>query len=94
MEWKSVIANSNLIEASTERSVLIKLPKSEFKFWHPQKLCKTSGKNSYRLSISYKDEFEFKMFKTGKGKYNSREKIEEKTMSVAEFETYFHACED
>lgn len=91
--WKNIKANSNLIQASTEKAVLIKLPKSEFLFWHPAKLVKTMGKNSYLMSIGYTNEFIFKVFRNGKGQYNKTTKIEEKTLSISEFEAYFAVME-
>ncbi len=94
MEWKNVTANSNLIQAETERAVLIKLPKSELKFWHPRKCVRTNGKNGYRLSIGYTDSFEFKAFRNGKGRYNGHEKIEEVTLTSAQFEKYFKQGEN
>lgn len=87
--WKNVTANSNLIQAETEKAILIKLPKSEFVFWHPSKLVRTSGKNGYHMSIGYTDEFTFNTFKQGKGRYNKTEKIAEKQITVEEFEVYF-----
>lgn len=92
--WKKVIANSNLIQAETPKAVLIKLPKSEFLFWHPAKCVRTDGKGGYRLSISYTDDFKFKIFRNGKGRYNSHEKIEEREITSKEFEAYFGKEED
>lgn len=87
--WKKIVANSNLIQAETDRAILIKLPKSELTFWHPAKCVRTDGKSGYRMTISYTDEFSFKAFRNGKGQYNSREKIEERTLTAAEFEAFF-----
>lgn len=63
--WKKLEANSNLIQHDTGNAVLIKLPKSDLKFWHPKKCVRTSGKNGYRMSISYTDDFEFKCERKG-----------------------------
>lgn len=90
MEWKKVNANSNLVQTQTDRAVLIKLPKSEFKFWHPAKCVRFSGKNNYRMTISYTDEFKFKCFKSGKGKHNFKDKIAEMELDTKEFEKYFN----
>lgn len=78
MAWHQVEGNSNLIQAQTEKAYLIKLPKSEFQFWHPKKLVRLQGKNDYHMTVSFGDEWRFKIFRNGKGKYNSFEKIEEK----------------
>ena len=87
--WNRVSVNANLIQRRTERAVLIKLPKSEFRFWHPGKLVRQTGKNGYYMTISYTDDFEFNIFRTGNGKYNANEKIEERRLTGAEFEKYF-----
>lgn len=63
--WKSIEANSNLVQIKTDKAVLIKLPKSDLTFWHPAKCIRTSGKNGYKFSISYTDSFEFKCFRKG-----------------------------
>jgi len=88
-KWKTVKANSNLIQSSTGKAVLIKLPKSELMFWHPAKCVKQSGKGGYLMEISYTDEFKFKAFRNGKGKSTFNVKIEEKELNSAEFEAYF-----
>nr|DAO33617.1 MAG TPA: hypothetical protein [Caudoviricetes sp.] len=87
--WKNITANSNLIEFTTDKSILIKLPKSDFVFWHPAKLVRINGKNNYRMSIGYTDSFIFNIFKQGKGQYNKTQKIAEKQITVEEFEAYF-----
>lgn len=87
--WIQVVANSNLIQTSTENAVLIKLPKSDHQFWHPKKCVRTSGKNGYRLSISFTDSFVFKCFKNGQGKHNFKEVISSFELSAAEFQGYF-----
>ena len=89
MAWKQVTCNSNLIQHESDSAVLIKLPKSEFRFWHPTKCVRTNGKNGYRMTISYTDSFTFKIFRNGKGKYNRFDKIEEKEISPSEFEKFF-----
>lgn len=89
--WKSIIANSNLIQYSNDRSVLIKIPHSKLKFWHPAKCVRTSGKNGYRLTIRYTDDFKFKAFRNGEGKNNFRDVIEECEMSATEIEAAFNA---
>jgi len=88
-EWKQLVCNSNLMQAETDRAILIKLPKSELKFWHPSKLVRTSGKSGYRMTIAYTDSFVFKCFRNGKGRYNSHEKIEECEFNSKEIEEIF-----
>lgn len=87
--WKQVIANSNLIQTQTDKAVLIKLPKSELMFWHPAKCVRLSGKSDYRMTVSYTDDFKFKTFRTGQGRHNFKDKIEERELTVAQFEAFF-----
>jgi hypothetical protein len=63
--WKQIEANSNLIQHDTGSAVLIKLPKSDLKFWHPKKCVRTGGKNGYKMTISYTDSFSFKCERKG-----------------------------
>jgi hypothetical protein len=88
-KWKKVIANSNLVQHATERAVLIKIPKSKLKFWHPKKCVRFSGKNSYLMSISYNDDFTFTFFRNGEGKQSQYEKIEEFEGTASDLENYF-----
>ncbi len=86
--WENIETN-NLIQAETEKAVLIKIPKEEWLFWHPKKLVKTFGKNNYRMSFGVCDDMKFKIFKNGKGKWNKFEKISEKEISIEELKKYF-----
>ncbi len=87
--WKNLEFNSNNVQAETAKSVLIKVPKSKLKFWHPAKLVRYKGKKGYLVSIGYTDDFTFKLFRTGEGQYNSRDKIEEIELTASEFENRF-----
>ena len=87
--WKNLIGNSNLIVAETAKATLIKVPNTNFVFWHPSKLVRTSGKSGYRLSIGYTDDFEFNIFTPGKGKFNKSEKYNEQTILADEMQGYF-----
>lgn len=91
-DWQTVEANSNLIQHRTEKSVLIKLPKSELKFWHPAKCVRTAGKSGYFMTISFTEDFSFKVFRNGKGKHNGREVIEERLLTVDEFKGFFQSA--
>lgn len=84
--WKTIEANSNLIQTQTDKAVLIKLPKTDWTFWHPKKCIKTVGKNRYKLLISYTNDFKFKIFRTSKKTF---QKLDESELNVEEFEAYF-----
>ena len=90
--WKTIQINQQNIKKDTGNAVLIAMPHNSdydgFEFWHPAKLIR-SGNHSYAISLSYNDEFTFKLKKMGKGKYNSRDVIDEREISVADFEEAF-----
>lgn len=92
MEWKNVNINKQNIDVETSRSVLIKMPHNSdfdgYKFWHPSKLVR-KGRNSNSVSISYNDQFTFKLKKYGNGKYNKRDVIDEIDIDTEEFENAF-----
>ena len=85
IKWKSFAVSKDSIEIKTSKAVLIKMPKGSdyagFVFWHPAKLVK-QGYQLYAKNVIYADNFEFRIFKKGKG-YNSQ-KVAEKTISAAE----------
>ena len=83
--WQKIEMNSNSVNASTEKAYLIKVPKEDLYFWHPAKCVRFSGKNNYLMTISFTDEFVFKLFRNGKGKTNSHERIFEIELTADEF---------
>lgn len=87
MKWRSFTVSTNNIEVSAAKAVLIKMPhKSDydgFVFWHPAKLVR-EGDYLYSKKVSYTDDFEFRLFKKGNGRFNYNTKIAEKTISAAE----------
>lgn len=96
MNWKNIYISKNNIETETARAVLIKMPnKSDYAsyiFWHPAKLVRES--RGGKVSIGYTDDFKFKIFKNGNGKYNRFDKIDEKEISAEEIEEAFGAMND
>lgn len=80
--WKSAIMKEENIIYRTERSVLIKMPDGSsykgFKFWHPKKLVEYMCGDCY---IRFSDEFVFKLFKNGNGRFNRREIVDQKEVS-------------
>ena len=95
--WKNIEINIQNIEIDTGNAVLIKMPNKSkyagYKFWHPSKLVRY-GSNSYARSIGYTDEFTFKLFKNGNGKYNKFNVIDEIEIDVEEFEDAFDCMSD
>lgn len=94
--WKNIEINKQNIETDTGKATLIKMPNNSdyagYKFWHPSKLVRY-GSNSYARSIGYTDEFTFKLFKNGNGKYNKFDVIDEIEIGVEEFENAFECME-
>lgn len=92
MQWKKVHFNIQNIKTITDNSCLIKCPsKSNYAgycFWHPSKLIR-DGFHSYDMTISYTDDFTFKLLKYGNGKWNKFDIISEITISVEKFEEMF-----
>lgn len=97
MEWHNIEINIQNIEIDTGKAILIKMPnKSKYaglKFWHPSKLIRV-GSNNYSVKIGYTDKFTFRLFKNGNGNYNRNKIIEEKEISVYEFEKAFDCMSD
>lgn len=95
--WKNIEINIQNIETDTGKATLIKMPNKSkyagYKFWHPSKLVRY-GSNSYARSIGYTDEFKFKLFKNGNGKYNKFGVIDEIEIDVEEFEDAFDCMSD
>lgn len=88
--WKSIKANSNLIRATTEKAILIKLPKTDWMFWHPAKCVRVAGKGGYLMTISYTEDFQFKIFRQG----SNRNVLASETLTSAQLEERFNTDED
>ena len=56
--------------SSTERAVLISVPRTEWKFWLPWKCA-------HGMSISVAEDMSIRLFRSGKGKWNKFDKLEE-----------------
>lgn len=90
--WKNIFINKQNIVYDNCSSVLIKMPNnseySDYYFWHPSKLIR-NGSHSFNRSIGYSDEFKFKLFKYGKGKYNSKQIVSRQEIGTEELEIAF-----
>lgn len=90
--WKQINLNDNNISHVGARAVLIKCPASSaykgYEFWYPLKLI-AEGKHSASLTLSYNDASVFTLKKYGKGRFNSRDIVNEKTITATEFESLF-----
>lgn len=97
-EWEKIHIQSNNIKGSTDKAVLINMPKTSkykgYSFWHPKKLTRPEGKNSYLLSVSFTQEFVFKLKKFGKGQHNFNKVLDEKEISPKEFKESFGFTEE
>ena len=97
MIWHSIQINKQNIKAETDSGVLIKMPHNSdydgYVFWHPAKLVR-NGKHSNAISISYTDEFVFRLKKYGNGKYNKFDIIDEQEIDVCEFRNAFEIMND
>ena len=95
--WKNIEINIQNIETDTGKVTLIKMPNKSkyagYKFWHPSKLIRY-GSNSYSRSISYTNEFTFKLKKFGNGQYNKFDVIDEIEIGVEDFEEAFDCMSD
>ena len=90
--WRRFTITKNNIKAETDKAVLIVCPHhSEYDgycFWHPSKLVR-EDRNGWTRSLSYTEEFVFNLKKYGKGKYNSREVLDEVQLGYDEIEEVF-----
>lgn len=95
--WKNININTNQIKADTGKAVLITMPHNSdydgYAFWHTSKLIR-NGRHSASVSLGYTDDFTFTLKKYGKGRYNSREVIDEKVIDVEEFENAFGVVDE
>lgn len=87
MSWNKVECQANCIIHSTGRADLIKIPTTNWEFWHPSKLVRQYGKSGYMISISYTDDFTFNLKKKSK---SGKSIVEEIEISGSEFADYFY----
>lgn len=86
--WKNINVNDNLIEKSTGKAVLVKMPKKSkyagYTFWHPAK-CVHAGRHSAAVSLGYTTDWTFNLKKTGKN-FNV---LDEAELTAEEIEAEF-----
>lgn len=91
-DWKNFNINKSQVEYDSGRAYLVKMPHNSnydgYKFWIGGKLVH-EGRHSAALRLGVLDDMEFKLFKNGNGRYNSREIIAETTISGAELAEQF-----
>lgn len=90
--WRAININKQNIKAEMDKAVLIACPHNSeydgFCFWHTSKLVR-EGRNSNTVQIIYTEDFTFYLKKYGKGKYNSRDVIDEVQLAYDELEEIF-----
>ncbi len=91
--WNKLFFNKQNVEYESDRVILINMPNQSiykgWKFWHPAKLIREEGGNGYFLSISFTDDWEFRLFKNYKNKPNP-----EKTVGAEEIKDVFAASDE
>lgn len=90
--WKQLNINKNQIKKEGKNAILINCPHNSsyagYSFWISYKLIR-DGLHKGSITISYTDDFTFRLLKYGKGKYNNFDIINETEINVEEFEDMF-----
>ena len=95
--WKTININRQNIRTGTGKAVLIACPHASdyngYCFWHPSKLIR-EGRHRNAVSMSYTEEFTFRLIKYGKGRYNQYDVIDEVTVAADEIEEIFRVMDE
>ena len=91
--WDKIYINLNSFELSTSKAFLINMPKKSnykgYSFWHPAKLVRCVGQDGNLYSLSFTNEFIFKLQKRGKGRYNFNKVLGEVELDSQEIKEAF-----
>jgi len=79
--------NLQNIVAKSEKSLLIKIEQSEYKFWIAKKMVRELG--GWAVNILIPDEWTMRVFRNGKAKHNYREILDEQEVNVEEFKSFY-----
>ncbi|PTY04558.1 hypothetical protein DB347_17745 [Opitutaceae bacterium EW11] len=89
-KWHRLVnATKNNIVAETERAIRLTVPKTDFEVWLPKKLVRQFP--NWQITVSVASDMTLKLQKMGKGKWNRRTAVEEKTMTGDQFAAYWDA---
>ena len=77
----------NQIETETTGSFLVKIPKSDYKFWISKKQTRWTGTN---VTFGINETWTYKIFKNGKGKYNKFDIVGEREVTGLELLEMFN----
>lgn len=77
--WNKLFFNKQNVEYESDRAILINMPNQSiykgWKFWHPAKLVREEGGNGYFYSLSFTDNWEFRLFKSYKQGQNPQKTV-------------------
>ena len=73
---------ANQIVTETNNAVLAKVTGTSWLVWVPKKCCRWSGKGNVRFGFN--TDFEYVIFKKGKGRYNWKDTIAEQKVTGTE----------
>jgi len=88
--WKIVKGNIEQIEVETPKAMLLKVPGTDWLYWHPKKLIRQPEECAMTLNISFTDEFKFKLMKfRKKPNGDGFQKMEELTVTPARLQELY-----
>lgn len=95
--WKKLLFNRQNIKASTPSAYLIMMPRGsrypDYLFWYPAKLIKEAAGKGYFMSLTYADNFQFRLIKYGHGRFNQHKIIHQLIVPATVIEEAFGASD-